>query len=154
MIRTAATPSKSSHQRLFAEKVQDVQCKNDVLDEIRDLARKKREGKWARLIPAQDIIAIIYNGAAGSCPGRRLIIDFFAHRNISKFLGTEDYNTYPAEFLWDVIVRLHQVRPSALEDPTEKNDKSSYHEPVDDESKSINEDKQGDQSKSVNGASK
>jgi len=65
-----------AHLYVFVEKVQDVRCRNDVVDTILAIAQVPRGGQNKRIIPNSKTVKIIYNGTTEQSPARHLLSTF------------------------------------------------------------------------------
>ena len=92
---------------VLAEKLQDIQTKNAIIQTILDI-RHTIQSNNRYLIPNGEAIRIIYDGTTAGSLARKLLVDFWAYRG--KGLWLRDYEL-PADFLRDLVIKLMDTRP-------------------------------------------
>jgi hypothetical protein len=88
----------------FGEKMQDSKLKNTLMEAMHALwCHKQSDGSLKTPDPGS--VVIIYDGTAGSCPPRQLIVQLYARRCRPVWtFGTLD--DYPLEFIRDPLKEL------------------------------------------------
>ncbi|KAF2492749.1 hypothetical protein BU16DRAFT_529031 [Lophium mytilinum] len=111
---------------VFAEKIQDSKCKNDILDAMVEHTFEGPQAKW----PSCATIQTIYSGTAGPCPARRFLVDIYAVERTSAWCAKDQREKYPAEFVWDVMARMSERKPEPVRSNALSFGGTRYHEAV------------------------
>ncbi|KAF2803317.1 uncharacterized protein BDZ99DRAFT_576220 [Mytilinidion resinicola] len=93
-----------AHLYVFAEKIQDTACKNNVIDAMLASVRVKNK------LPPTRIVCIIYSGTAGPCSARKLLVDLCARWAKESYYKNPRQDKLPADFLVDVIDKMIEYR--------------------------------------------
>ncbi|KZM25085.1 uncharacterized protein EKO05_0009844 [Ascochyta rabiei] len=104
---------------ILAERLQDVKTKNLTIDgmilclqETLPLFSSTPVAKDRTNIDATSL-AWLYEHTPENSAARRLAVDYYVQSGRAEWLLSEK-NKYPAEFMFDIAVRLMQKRPSSL----------------------------------------
>ncbi|KAF2803316.1 uncharacterized protein BDZ99DRAFT_453580 [Mytilinidion resinicola] len=114
---------------VFAEKIQDSKCKNDIVDAMVAHTFEGPRLRW----PGTRTINTIYRGTAGPCTARRFLVDIHAVERGSAWCANHHREEYPAEFIWDVITRMSERKPPSHSRIVLSYTGSRYHEVIGDE---------------------
>ncbi|KAF2501374.1 hypothetical protein BU16DRAFT_197075 [Lophium mytilinum] len=136
---------------VFAEKMQDPQCKNDITDWMLATVNPK-EGDML-YYPAPSSIRTFYSGTLASSPARRLLVDMFTNHTVGSWLKDRNLDEFPVEFIWDLAVCMGQFRPLPSYDPLKRVGTKRYHEPVNQESRKENNETHTHELSPINGPS-
>jgi hypothetical protein len=93
---------------VFADKLMDTQAKNMIAEAILVLSREPTTSPYG----PSDAARIIYKRTSESSPARRLFVDIFADHGGSWLpaRGADDAANVPPEFLYDLSVRLMELK--------------------------------------------
>lgn len=115
---------------LLAEKLQDVETKNTVIDGmflyIRPSFPAMLADKESTVLDATST-TWLYEQTPEKSPVRRFVVDFCVQSGRAEWLQV-DKGKYPQEFIWDIAMGLMQQRPSTLFVKAEAMSPSFYYE--------------------------
>jgi hypothetical protein len=110
---------------VLAEKLQDIDTKNTVLEAMLLATRQTRsDGKC--YYPGNGPICLIYAGTVPGSPMRKLLVDFYTYQAEANWLSESD-ETWPTEFTHELAIKLLDKREAPI-DPTRTGDASRYME--------------------------
>lgn len=115
---------------ILAEKLQDVETKNTVIEGmflyIRPCFPATLADKESTILDATST-TWLYESTPENSPVRRFVVDFCVQSGRAEWLRGEK-GKYPPEFVWDVAIGLMSQRPSTLFVKSEIMSPSSYYE--------------------------
>jgi hypothetical protein len=112
---------------VLAEKLQDVETKNMVIDAML-LSFRQVRSDGAIYCPGHNIVSLINAGTPSSSPMRVLMADLVAYRGESSWMAKKRAE-WPSDFMADLALLLLDNRPwPAATDPTKQGDSSKYRE--------------------------
>ncbi|KAF2814823.1 uncharacterized protein BDZ99DRAFT_549035 [Mytilinidion resinicola] len=103
---------------VLGEKIMDDGFQQGIFDAI--IAKSAvlvqvGEGR-TRYMPDFKAIQIIYEGTPEGFPARRLVVDFYSWEASESWFENLTVNPYPADFLFDAMIRLASVREKLATD--------------------------------------
>ncbi|KAF2122120.1 hypothetical protein BDV96DRAFT_594046 [Lophiotrema nucula] len=107
---------------VLAEKLQDRKTKNIMIETMISKARGLKR------FPGLEAIRIIYNGTAGPCPGRQLMVDMYTEKGSGGWVTKGMDNDRHPDFLLDLAVSLLDKRAKPTTSTVYECDASKYHE--------------------------
>lgn len=116
---------------VLAEKLEDTASKNCIVDGMHGLfheilSRTASSTAVPQILPV-GATRRLYDDISNGSPARRLVVDFHAEHGDATWLRTEK-TLLPAEFLYDIAVRLLQKRTSNVFGALLSRSSSEYHE--------------------------
>lgn len=90
---------------IFAEKVQDIKCKNAVIEAMISWIYRPEDGLSGRP-PSFETACIIYSGTPPDSMARKLLVDVFAYSKKPHWIQEKEW---PEEFLHELAMKLMEL---------------------------------------------
>ncbi|KAF2242042.1 hypothetical protein BU26DRAFT_439443 [Trematosphaeria pertusa] len=104
---------------VFAEKLQDSKAKNKIMDTLVD---RIEQDVTISYFPNPRAIKVVYDGTPSGSLARRLMVDLYVGRDLTRFFDTPDWHP---EFMADLIKEFYK---SAHLRDTDLANKRKYHD--------------------------